>query len=232
MCLFNTNPGPIEKGANDGQMTYATSLSAALRTAVTAKTGPTKAPGKGGKGKKRSKTAVLDEAPVLAAEAPVAAQAKQSNWGLFEPIRSLLGPVADILESIFTPQITIFLLGALLIYTWYFRTPAVTSTPGHWSPVQRQIAYEELWRHEESDLWKWLEERVALDRVHSSVASAGGCINRGYEMQDKLVSPSMQEREIDEAIRVTEEKLGALKNALQRERDMSRTKSPKEESTK
>ncbi|KAH6877951.1 hypothetical protein BKA58DRAFT_376238 [Alternaria rosae] len=222
--------GPIEKGANDGQMSYATSLTAALRTAVSAaKAGPARVPGKGGKGKRRSKGNLLDEAP-MPATAPVPTnQAKQSNWGLLEPLRSLLGPFADILESIFTPQVIIVILGALLMYTWLFRGASTATGPNQWSTAQRQVAYEEIWRHEESDLWNWLEERVALDRVHSSVR--GAHIQPEDGTQKPLAPQDMQAREMDEAIRVTEERLKALKDAVTRERSKSRTKSAKEQQT-
>ncbi|CAN9436219.1 unnamed protein product [Alternaria alternata] len=224
------NGSPIEKGANDGQMSYATSLTAALRTAVSAaKAGPSRLPGKGGKGKRRSKGNLLEEAPMPAAAPAPTSQAKQSNWGLLEPLRSLLGPLADILESIFTPQIIIFLMGALLMYTWFFRGGSAVTGPNQWSTVQRQVAYEEIWRHEESDLWNWLEERVALDRVQSSIA--GSRIKPEDGTQKPLAPHDMQAREMDEAIRVTEERLKALKDAVTRERSKSRTKSPKEEQT-
>ncbi|KAF2015467.1 hypothetical protein BU24DRAFT_179092 [Aaosphaeria arxii CBS 175.79] len=52
--------GPIEKGANEGQLTYATALASALRAAVSAKA-PAKVPGKGGKSRKR-RAQVADEA--------------------------------------------------------------------------------------------------------------------------------------------------------------------------
>jgi hypothetical protein len=162
--------------------------------------------------------------------APVpTSQAKQSNWGLLEPLRSLLGPFADILESVFTPQVIIVIMGALLMYSWFFRGGSAVTGPNQWSTVQRQVAYEEIWRHEESDLWSWLEERVALDRVHSSVAEAR--IQPEDGTQKPLAPHNMQAREMDEAIRVTEERLKALKDAVTRERSKSRTKSPKEEQT-
>ncbi|KAF1831227.1 hypothetical protein BDW02DRAFT_505705 [Decorospora gaudefroyi] len=222
--------GPIEKGANDGQMSYATSLTAALRAAVTAsRAAPSRVPGKGGKSRKRSKGNLLDETPIPTTAPTATNQAKQSNWGLLEPLRSLLGPFADILESIFTPQVIIVILGALLTYTWFFRGSSAVAGPNQWSTAQRQIAYEEIWRHEESDLWNWLEERVALDRVHSSVAGARVQTEPG--MQNPMAPGTMKEREMDEAIRVTEERLKALKDAVTRERSKSRTKSPKEEQT-
>ncbi|KAL6704208.1 hypothetical protein ACN47E_008465 [Coniothyrium glycines] len=222
--------GPIEKGANDGQMSYATSLTAALRTAVnTAKNASQKLPGKGGKSRKRSKAQIQDEAPTPIS-APISAnQAKQSNWGLLEPIRSLLGPVADILDSLFTPQSIITILGALLIYSWFFRGASTAVRPNQWSPAHRQIAYDELWRHEESELWNWLEERVALDRMHSSVA--GARVRSDRPNQERLRPESMKEREMDEAIRTTEERLRELKDAVHRERSKSRTKSPREAQT-
>lgn len=210
-------------------MSYATSLTAALRTAVTAKTAPLRVPGKGGKSKKRSKANILDEATAPVTAPTPASQVKQSNWGLLDPLRSLLGPVADILESMFTPQIIITVLGALLIYSWFFRGASTAVGPNQWSNAARQVANEEIWRHEESELWKWLEDRVALDRVHASVA--GGRLQQDPGFQSRRSPETMKEREMDEAIKVTEERLQVLKNAVNRERSKTRTKSPKEEQT-
>ncbi|KAH8704648.1 hypothetical protein GQ44DRAFT_716393 [Phaeosphaeriaceae sp. PMI808] len=218
--------GPIEKGASDGQMSYATSLTAALRTAVTAKAAPARALGKGGKGKKRSKTGALDEAPV-AVSAPVpASQIKQSNWGLLEPVRSLLGPFSDIIESLFAPQVVITILGALLIYSWFFRGVSTPVGPNQWSTAQRQVAYDEIWRHEESELWKWLEDRVALDRVQASVA--GGSLHQDSDSHIRLPPVNMKERDRDEAVRITEERLKVLKNKINKDKLKTRTKSLKE----
>ncbi|KAL5114881.1 hypothetical protein ACEQ8H_007199 [Pleosporales sp. CAS-2024a] len=215
--------GPIEKGANDGQMQYATSLTAALRTAVSAKAVPVKTLGKGGKGKKRSKASILDEAPApVAAPTPVN-PAKQSDWGMLDPLRSLLGPVADILEYMFTPQIIIPLMATLLIYSWFFRGASTAVGPNQWSAAQRQVAYEEIWRNEESELWKWLEDRVALDRVHSSVA--GERIYQVSTEQVRIPPMNMKEREMDEAIRITEERLKVLKQKV--EKDKAKTRAPK-----
>jgi hypothetical protein len=221
--------GPIEKGANDGQMSYATSLTTALRAAVSAKAAPARVPGKGVKGKKRSKANAMDEVPALvSAPAPINT-AKQSNWGLLDPLRSLLGPAADIVEAIFTPQIIIPLLGALLIYSWFFRGASTSVGPNQWTIAQRQVAYDEIWRHEESELWKWLEDRVALDRVQSSVA--GGRVMPDKVDQVRMQPENMKEREMDEAIRTTEERLRVLKQKVEKDRAKTRTKSPKEEQT-
>lgn len=221
--------GPIEKGANDGQMSYATSLTTALRTAVTAKSVPMRVPGKGGKGKKRSKANILDDAPAPVAAPTPTNQAKQSDWGMLDPLRSLLGPVADILEAIFTPQIIIPLMGALLIYSWFFRGASTAVGPNQWSVAQRQVAYDEIWRHEESELWKWLEDRVALDRVQSSVA--GGRMHQDPTEQIRIQPGNMKEREMDEAIRITEERIRVLKQKVEKDKAKTKTNSPREEQT-
>ncbi|KAL5432828.1 hypothetical protein PMIN06_011888 [Paraphaeosphaeria minitans] len=222
--------GPIEKGANDGQMTYATALSAALRTAVVRNAAP-KAPGKGGKGKKRSKTQIVDEAAApTPAVTPAAAQPKEPSWGPLDPLRSLLpGPLVSIIDILFTTQNIILILGALLIYAWFFRSPSTQIGPrANLSSAQRQVAYQQIWRSEEAELWNWLEERVALDHVHGAVASRG--VLQGQEIQSRLVAEGIKERQIDEAIRTTEERLSALKGAIKRERKTG-TRSPREEQT-
>lgn len=211
-------------------MSYATSLTAALRTAVSAsKAALPRAPGKGGKSRKRSKTQDQDEVPAPIATPSPSTQAKQSNWGLLEPVRSLLGPVADIIDSLFTPQAVITILGVLLIYSWFFRGSSTAVGPNQWSTAQRQVAYDEIWQHEESELWNWLEERVALDRAHVSVSDAR--VRSDDKKQEHISPDTMKEREVDEAIRVTEQKLKALKDSVFRERSMSRTKSIREAQT-
>jgi len=210
-------------------MSYATSLTAALRTAVSAAKPAARMPGKGGKGKRRSKGNLLEEAATPTAAPTPSSQAKSSDWGPLEPLHSLLGPIGDILGSLITPQVIIFCLGALLMYTWFFRGTTTVSGPNQWSTSQRHVAYEELWRHEESELWSWLEERVALDRVHTSVTAAR--LQPEASTQSPIAPENMKEREMDEAIRITEERLKALKEAVNRKRSQSRTRSQKEKQT-
>ncbi|KAF1972382.1 hypothetical protein BU23DRAFT_162591 [Bimuria novae-zelandiae CBS 107.79] len=222
--------GPIEKGANDGQLSYATSLSAALRTAVVRNAAP-RAPGKGGKGKKRSKAQITDDSVSIPSPAatPTAAQPKEPSWGPLDPLRSMLpSPLVSILDILLTTQAFIFILGTLLIYVWFFRAPTASLGPhAHLSFAHRQVAYEQIWRSEEAELWKWLEERVALDRVHSAVTPG---VLQGQEIQSKLADEGIRERQIDEAIRTTEEKLRVLKGAVRRKRETG-TMSPREEQT-
>ena len=214
-------------------MSYATALCASLRTAVVRNAAP-KALGKPGKGKKRSKAQITDDSTTTLAPAAIPMpQPKEPSWGPLDPLRSLLpGPVVSVLDMLLTTQGAIFILGALLIYAWFFRTPAASLSPhAKLSSAQRQVAYEQIWQAEEAELWDWLEERVALDRVHSAITSN---VRQGKEIQSKLVAERMRERRVDEAIRTTEEKLNALKGAVKRQRGgnvESATKSPKEEQT-
>jgi hypothetical protein len=219
--------GPIEKGANDGQMSYANSLVAALRAAVASKIlSAPKTPGgrNGGKSKKRSKTAALEDAPAL--PAPTAAQApKQPNWGMLDPIRPLV-PFADTIDMLFTPKVVITVLGALLVYAWFFRAAAGPTNPGaavHWSTQQRHIAYDEIWRREESELWKWLEQRVAIDRVQHEVNSGHKFVPDHEKEREgaRVDGRDIKQREVDEAIRVTEERLRVLKGRVMKEREKS-----------
>ena len=115
------------------------------------------------------------------------------------------------------------------MYTWFFRGTTAVSGPNQWSTTQRHVAYDELWRHEESELWSWLEERVALDRVQTSVTAAR--LQPEASTQSPVVPENMKEREMDEAIRITEERLKALKEAVNRKRSQSRTRSQKEAQT-
>jgi hypothetical protein len=209
-------------------MTYATALSAALRTAVVRNAAP-KPPGKGGKNKKRSKNQNVGEAAApTPAATPAAAQPTEPSWGALDPLRSLFpSPVVSVIDFLFTTQNIILILGALLIYAWFFRSSATHIRP-NLSTAQRQVAYEQIWRSEEAELWSWLEERVALDHVHSSVASGG--MLQGQEIQNRMVAEGIKERQIDEAIRTTEERLRALKGAIKRERETD-TRSPREEQT-
>lgn len=108
----------------------------------------------------------------------------------------------------------------------------------------RIAAYDEMWRREESELWDWLEERVGLDRLMDgnglgvgAVGSEGRPGSRGSgsgsgsglpqhspllrrrvveprTVEEKLREERMDDREVREAIRVTEEKLKVLKEVV------------------
>lgn len=111
-------------------------------------------------------------------------------------------------------------LGTLLIFVlllWFRQS--------HWAPstsrtgiydnrallAQKLVAYEEMWQREESDLWSWLEDRIGLDDLGTTVVAAD---TKGAEAKGK----SMDDRQVDEAIRVTEERLRDLKKMVEKNR--------------
>ena len=157
---------------------------------------------------------------------------EDASWGLFEPLHGFLGPVADILGPIITPNIIIgFLLLVILIN--YIRSPSTSSSlssslsyPGGVgiSP-QRIAAYEELWRREESDLWDWMEERLEVaypvgERDEKTLVQARAARGKfgGKRKGKGEKAGRMNEREVEEAIRVTEERLAVLKRAMEEEK--------------
>lgn len=220
--------GPIEKGANDGQIAYAKDIIAALRAAVS-----NKAQAKGtarGKGKSKKKREAADE---NGAGAPISGEDgvreggpshKPKSWGVLEPLHGPLGPLVDMVETVVNAPTFIGILVLLLAIAW-LRTPSASygygslGVPGLATP-QRIAAYEEMWRKEESELWKWLEDRVAMDRASAILTPHDGWRRRqkAKGMEAKLQDVSMSERQIDEAIRVTQERLEVLKEVVERKK--------------
>ncbi|KKY16470.1 putative gram domain containing protein [Diplodia seriata] len=230
--------GPIEKGTNDGQTQYAKDLVAGLKAAVSAK-GPSKGGAKGGKkGGKRRKEASSPARAEAAAASPAAAD-KGSNWGLLEPLHGPLRPVTDMLPDFISAQVVIAFLLFLMFISW-LRSPSSSArggygahgslgVPGLATPA-RIIAYEEMWRREESELWDWLEERVRMDRaaagtpLQSQSSSTSTRKQQVKQMGERLDSDvRMNQRQIEEALRVTQERLEVLKEAVEKKRPAAAT---------
>lgn len=103
------------------------------------------------------------------------------------------------------------------MYSWVF--PSRSLPPGsvafHGAP-ERAAAYEELWRREESELWDWLEDRVGLDGIYAPKMDERQKVLSAREMGRRLEDEGMRAREVDDAIRITEQRLEALKGAVER----------------
>jgi hypothetical protein len=125
------------------------------------------------------------------------------------------------LKPVMTGNVVYGLLVGLLVATWFgFGSHATGGRYGrdigYIGSADRHAAYEEMWRREESELWEWLEERVGLDRL-SGAPVAAVPPRKKAAMEEKLRDDRMSEREIKEAIRVTEEKLKVLKSVVEKE---------------
>ena len=201
-------------------------LTAALKAAVTTKlpvrgSAAAVAPRKGGKrkGKKEVSSAGSGGAVAQREAAPVA-QSPPSNWGPLEPVHQILDAVGSLLGPLASSQAVIAVLGVLLLYTWLFpqgRGRGGRGLSGYTAP-ERVAAYEEIWRQEESSLWEWLEDRVGLDglAVPGLARQESGKQRKlnAKVMGDKLEEERLSQRQMDEAIKVTEERLQALKVAV------------------
>ncbi|KAI7287285.1 hypothetical protein KC345_g626 [Hortaea werneckii] len=210
--------GPIEKGANDGQIDYVNSLIASLKAAVSSKPN---AKGVPKKGKRKAKKGNASDDAVTTKESPIA-EKKRADWGMLEPLHQILEPLHALLRPFIYSQVVIAVLFALLIYTWIIPPRAGTGVgmPGYSTP-QRLAAYEELWRREESELWDWLEDRVGLDHMYApdnAVKQDRQKVLNARGMGRRLEDESMNEHQMDEAVRITEERLSALKEAMARKR--------------
>lgn len=76
----------------------------------------------------------------------------------------------------------------------------------------RIAAYEEIWRREESELWRWLEDRVGPG---VEGATSGLRLKRDEKMmEERVTAEAMNERQIGDAIRVTRERLETLEEAV------------------
>lgn len=216
--------GAIEKGANDGQAEYVRSIIVALKSAVTTRTAVKGAAVR--KGKRKGKKEALDgeEASV---QPTTVATSVQKTPSILDPIFALLDPVLAIFRPFITSRVIITVLFLLLAYSWVrpSRGGRGVGYPGY-TPAERILAYEEMWRREESALWDWLEDRVGL--AHNNVYAAQFAKSEApTERQRVLMARAMakhvedermSERQMDDAIRTTEEKLTALKDAVQRQR--------------
>merc|ERR1711881_758217 len=144
-------------------------------------------------------------------------KAPETNWGIFESLRGPLGPVAEMVH----PSVIVAMLLTIIFLLWWRLSTSSASHTYSLSEAQRVAAYEELWRKEESSLWKWLEDRAGVQEGGSpSFLSQGEererwmRVKRVRDMSGSLEGEGMEERRMREAIRVTRERLGALEEAV------------------
>ncbi|KAK3324316.1 hypothetical protein B0T19DRAFT_428344 [Cercophora scortea] len=219
--------GPIENGANNGQTQYCKDLFASLKASVATRARSSTLPNGGAaKGKKRGRKnkSTLTSNPASDVESLSKVMAQQ-DWGLLEPLRPFLSPVADTVRPILTGNVVYGLLVGLLVATWFgFGSNRQATVPfgpdlAYVGYPQRLAAYEEMWRREESDLWDWIEERAGLDRLGSDPLHPRKRAVEFRTVEERLREEKMDEREVREAIRVTEEHLQVLKSVVNKEKE-------------
>ncbi|KKK24392.1 hypothetical protein AOCH_001456 [Aspergillus ochraceoroseus] len=223
--------GPIEKGAMDGQTTFGNDLITAIKLAVAPRGRASGAKsGTKGKGRRKKGELVTEETSATVSQAVNDASAqKAESWGVFGPLRPFLGPISSIFNPLWngnTALLVIVVLLFMLIFRGPSSPPAMSydiSYPAYTLP-QRLAAYEEMWRREESELWNWLEDRVGLDglsypAVHKASEprmpqKSGRRPQSERDLRDTLSEENMSDREMNQAIRTTRERLDALEKIL------------------
>ncbi|KIX94242.1 uncharacterized protein Z520_09952 [Fonsecaea multimorphosa CBS 102226] len=229
--------GPIEKGANEGQQQYGDSLVKVLKGAVSGRPRGTTNASKGSKltkkkrkGEKKSKEEKVEE------------EKKQAvNWGIFEPLRPL-SPVLDMIRRFVTMEVVVAILFVMVMLVW-LRGPAGTNQLGPYrSPAERMAAYDSLWMREENEFWDWLESRASIDTISlreksttkfsrsnkdESSNSAGSRLPRkqrqkrsrssaGQDMEARIKEDKFSQREMEDAIKVTKERLEILEKVMEK----------------
>lgn len=222
--------GPIEKGAIDGQTTYGNDLVKALKTAITARALGT---AKGGKVKRpRKQSEAVGATAAAAANAAIVSldsnKGKTSDWGVFEPVHGLLGPVVGILKPFWSASVAISII-AFLLYLLYSRrldTPSSRSDLQYGRPsLQYSAAYEDLWRAEENELWQWLENRIGMEGISfpngdSSQKSANlkhqprNSKQKDRSTTSKIDAEQISQREMKYAIQIVRDRLDKLEEIV------------------
>lgn len=170
---------------------------------------------KGKKGKATGSSTDVEDEPVRAKHAP------KKDWGPLEPVRGILEPILDIAKPLMTGNMMYGLLVGLLVATWFgFGLPGrrPSNDVRMYGYPDRLAAYDEMWRREEGELWEWLEERVGLERLHDPELSTRKRAIEPTTVEERMREDRMDEREIEEAIKVTEEKLKVLKGVMDKKR--------------
>jgi hypothetical protein len=161
----------------------------------------------------------------------------EENWGLLEPFRGIFGPIVNIFKPFAgTPAVvTIVILLCIIWFRRPLRGPAEGLGYPGFSNSARLAAYDEMWQREESELWSWLEDRVGIEGLaldegqirkgkmtsdQSSKAKSKGRQKRlsSMDIETRLREERMSEREMDEAIRVTQERLEVLKGVMEKKK--------------
>lgn len=175
------------------------------------------------KGKRRDKKEVFDaEAAVAKREAAIATEQNSSSWGPLEPVRQIVDPISSIIGPLITSQVIIAVLFLLLTYSWFFSSSRGSTVGSHGYTPERMAAYEAIWQREENALWDWLDDRVGLQ--DGILLPERQQLLRAKNMEKRLDDERMSDRQMDEAIRTTEERLQALKDAVQKKAEKEKMK--------
>lgn len=143
--------GPIEKGANNGQMQFMADLSDAIKAQLNSAS-----PNKVKKSKNRKTRSNTKDSEANVSDPlgkPVTQQSTSTSGGM-------LGPLSGLIDNInINALILVLLFGMMLSIVRLQRT--VRDLSGDKSrPLGNIRLAETQWQHEEADLWTWLADRT------------------------------------------------------------------------
>lgn len=161
----------------------------------------------------------------------------EESWGLLEPLRGIFGPIVSIFKP-FAGTLAVVTIVILLCIIWFrrpVRGPAGSIGYLGYPNSARLAAYEEMWQREESELWSWLEDRVGIEglglndhskqeRKKASALTAKAKtkerqkILSGKDVEARLGAERMTEREMEDAIRLTQERLDIMKGMIEKKK--------------
>jgi len=231
--------GPIEKGANDGQQQYGDSLVKILKSAVSGRPRGTTNASKVSKGKKKRKGEKKFKDETVSEEKKV-----EVNWGVLEPLRAPLQPVMSVLEPVLKMEVLVGVLTVMVLLLWV-RSPSRGVQVGSYPYVGltqsgRLAGYEGLWMKEENELWDWLEARAnvdtvllrqKVDKMANKEGTARGVRKENEkikkrarsravssDVEAKLKEEKISQREMEDAIRITRERLEVLEGVVEKKK--------------
>jgi hypothetical protein len=194
----------------------------ALRREFTAKA-KVAAGGAKGKRKKRTDKESGDAAGPVGGPAPavMAAATGAQKWGLLAPVMDPITSIIGEFGAGILIALVIFTLG-MSITRAIFGDSSATRRDRNLLPQEREIL-NDMWRREEAGLWEWLEDRSRIgeainsnfeERVGRRYEKEAKKMRENIRVQSGRLDPKMVQRQVDEAIRVTEERLGVLKKLV------------------
>ncbi|EXJ79679.1 hypothetical protein A1O3_07959 [Capronia epimyces CBS 606.96] len=232
--------GPIEKGANDGQAQYGDSIVRVLKSAVTGRPRGTTNASKVSKPTKKKRKGDKKSKGIEAEEE----KKKAEHWGLLEFLRPPLQPIVSVVSPLLKLEVLVAILSVTVMILWW-RGPsgsAGLSSRTGLSYSNRLAAYDTLWTQEQDEFWDWLEARAGVDTVllrsqsmpqqqtaneetADSLKQRTKQRQRGKVLQAarkdveaKIREEKISQREMEDAIKVTQERLQVLEDVMEKKK--------------
>lgn len=225
----NVDIGPIEKGSNDGQLSYTEDLLKAVKATLSSRSRGLTSSSKNGRGSKsKRRREPAKEAEAVTETSTPGAEASASSWGALEPLHAPLSAVGGALRPLLTGNIAVIVILILVILSW-FRSPSAPAKsvhPAHLSLRERFSLYEDLWLRQESELWEWLEERTGLkdesyllnnvEPRQQNLRARKQRANAERTLDAHMDEGKMSQQEMEEALRLTQARLEVLQSAIKK----------------